>query len=134
MSVQENILFGKIVYGQAYAEEKVMDAIDETVSDIGMYRKIIATGLNYEVGVGGARLSAALRQGLVLCRCILKQPDLLIVNEATNALDEASEQRVIKVLREKQKGKSFVLVSGNNNRDDTFDQHICLDEGRLEKA
>ena len=134
LSVQENILFGKIVYGQAYAEEKVMDAIDETVSDIGMYRKIVATGLNYEVGVGGARLSAALRQGLVLCRCILKQPELLIVNEATNALDEVSEQRVIKVLREKQKGKSFVLVSGKNSRDDSFDQHICLDEGRLEKA
>jgi len=132
LSVQENILFGKVVYGQAYAEEKVMDAIDETVSDIGIYRKIIATGLDYEVGVGGARLGAALRQGLVLCRCLLKQPDVLILNEATNALDESSEQRIIEVLREKQKGKALVMVSGTNNRDETFDHHICLSEGRLE--
>jgi ABC-type bacteriocin/lantibiotic exporter with double-glycine peptidase domain len=134
LSVQENILFGKVVYGQAYAEEKVMDAIDETVSDIGIFRKIVATGLDYEVGVGGARLSAALRQGIVLCRCLLKQPDLLIINEATNALDEAAENRVIEILREKQKGKAFVLVSGNNHRDETFDQHICLSEGRLIEA
>ncbi len=131
LSVQENILFGKVVYGQAYAEEKVMTAIDETVSDIGIYRKIVATGLDYEVGVGGARLSAALRQGLVLCRCLLKQPDVLIVNEATNALDEAAEQRIIRVLREKQRGKSLVLVSGTNNRDESFDQHITMSEGRL---
>jgi len=131
LSVQENILFGKVVYGQAYAEEKVMDAIDETVRDIGIYRKIVATGLDYEVGVGGARLSAALRQGLVLCRCLLKQPDVLILNQATNALDDSAENRIIKVLREKQEGKSLVLVSGSNSKDDTFDQHIFLDEGRL---
>ena len=132
LSVQENILFGKIVYGQAYAEEKVMEAIDETVSSMGLYRKIASIGLDYEVGVGGARLSAALRQVLVLCRCILKQPELLILNEATNALDEGAEHRIIQLLREKQKGKSFVLVSGTNNRDDSFDRHICLSEGRLD--
>lgn len=131
LSVQENILFGKVVYGQAYAEDKVVDAIDETVRDIGIYRKIVATGLDYEVGVGGARLSAALRQGLVLCRCLIKRPDVLILNQATNAFDDSAEKRIIKVLREKQKGKSLVLVSGTNSMDDSFEQHIFLDEGRI---
>ena len=132
LSVQENILYGKIIYGQAYAEEKVISAINETVGDIGIYEKILATGLDYEVGVGGARLSPALRQGLILCRCILKQPQLLIVNEGTNALDEAAEKRTIQLLREKQSGKSFVLVSGANSLDESFDQHIFLKDGRIE--
>lgn len=131
LSVQENILFGKVVYGQAYAEEKVMDAIDATVSDIGIYRRILDTGLNYEVGVGGARLSASLRQALVLCRCLIKQPDVLIVNDAMNAMDEMAEQRIIKVLRKAQEGKSLVLVSGVTEKDESFDRHLYLHEGRL---
>ncbi len=131
LSVQENILFGKVVYGQAFAEEKVTDAIDTTVSDVGINRQIVAAGLDYEVGIGGARLSAALRQGLILVRCLLKQPDLLIIDNATSALDEEAERKVVQLLREKQSGKSFMLVSSNNDRDETFDQHISLDDGRL---
>lgn len=131
LSVQENILFGKVVYGQAFAEEKVTDAIDKTVIDIGINRKIIAAGLDYEVGVGGARLSAALRQGLILCRCLLRQPDLLIIDDATSALDEIAEHKVISLLRKKQAGKSFIMVSGNSDRDESFDHHISLSEGRL---
>ena len=110
----------------------MISAINETVGDIGIYEKILATGLDYEVGVGGARLSPALRQGLILCRCILKQPQLLIVNEGTNALGEAAEKRTIQLLREKQSGKSFVLVSGANSLDESFDQHIFLKDGRIE--
>jgi len=132
ISIQENILFGKIVYGQAYAEEKVIAVIDETVRSLGLYRKIVTQGLAYDVGVGGARLGPALRQGVVLCRCLLKRPDMLVVNGGTNALDEEAEDNVVSILREQQKGKSFVFVADSDNENTAFDHTIRLVDGRIQ--
>lgn len=132
ISIQENILFGKIVYGQAYAEEKVIAAIDETVRSLGLYRKIVTQGLAFDVGVGGARLGPALRQGIVLCRCLIKRPDLLIVNGGTNALDEEAEKNIVAILREQQQGKCFIFVADSDDGSHGFDRTIRLADGRIQ--
>ena len=57
ISVQDNILFGRLVYGQARAQSRVGELIRETVESLGLRHEIMEAGLEYEVGIGGSRLA-----------------------------------------------------------------------------
>lgn len=64
ISIQDNILFDKLAYGQANAQAKINKLIVNVVESLALRRDIIEAGLSYEVGVSGARLSATQRQKL----------------------------------------------------------------------
>lgn len=86
-SVQDNILFGKVAYGQAEGPETVGRLIDETLDELGLRRDIVAAGLEFQVGIGGSRLSGTQRQQIAIARALAKQPDILILNAATDGMD-----------------------------------------------
>ena len=52
-SLQDNILFGKIAYGQAQAAERISDLIGEVLADLGLRERVIEVGLQAQTGVGG---------------------------------------------------------------------------------
>jgi len=131
ISVQDNILFGKLAYGQANAQAKINDLISHIIEKLDLRNDIIDAGLDYEVGVGGARLSATQRQKLGLARCLIKQPDLLIVNEATSGLDTPAERRLIKRIRERMPSQGIFWVLGRAQLAESFHQVMVLDRGRL---
>jgi len=130
-SIQDNILFGKLVYGQAQAQAKVGQAIREVVEKLNLRRDIMATGLNYHVGIAGARLSLVQRQKLALARCLLKNPDILIVNEATGSFDAAVEARIMDRMIERLKGKGLIWVLGRIDRAVKFDRVIVMEDGEV---
>ncbi len=130
-TIQDNILFGKLVYGQALAQAKVGQAIREVVETLDLRRDIMAAGLNYHVGIAGARLSLVQRQKLALARCLLKNPDLLIVNEATGSFDAAVEARIMDRMIERLKGKGLVWVLGRVERAMKFDRVIVMEDGKV---
>src|SRR5213075_1045626 len=88
-TIQDNILFGKVAYGQAKASARVGQLIAEVLEELGLRPVVMEVGLEYSVGVGGGRLTGAQRQKLAIARNLVKRPDLLIVNDATGALDSA---------------------------------------------
>ena len=95
-SVEDNILFGKVVYGRAQAKEKIGKLIREVVNDCGLWSTILEVGLQHHTGIGGARLSGSQRQKLAIARAAIKQPDVFIISEATAALDGMSQKRIMK--------------------------------------
>ena len=95
-SVQDNILFGRVAYGQAHAKDKVGKLIEEVVNDCGLYTNILEVGLAHHAGLGGTKLSGSQRQKLAIARTCLKNPDILILSEATASLDGASQKRILK--------------------------------------
>ena len=131
ISVQDNILFGRLAYGQANAQAKINELISDIIEKLDLRNDIIDAGLNYEVGVGGARLSAAQRQKLGLARCLIKQPDLLIVNEGTSGLDTPAERRLIKRIRERMPGQGIFWVLARAQLAENFDQVMVMDRGKL---
>ena len=131
ISIQDNILFGKLAYGQAHAQQKINSLIADVVESLGLRNQIIEAGLRYEVGVAGGRLSAIQRQKLGLARALLKAPDLLIVNEALSSLDTASERRLIGNVRQKMENRGILWMLGRVQLAEQFDAVIVMERGKL---
>ena len=94
-SLGDNILLGRIVHGAGGTARQVDRLIGEIVVELGIGPAITEAGLDFDVGVAGARLTALQRQKLALARGILKDPDILVLVDATAGLDAESESRVI---------------------------------------
>jgi putative ABC transport system ATP-binding protein len=132
-SVQDNILFGKIAYGEADAPVRVPAVLAEVVDALSLRQTIIDVGLDYNVGTGGSRLSFAERQKTGIARAVLKRPDLLILNEATSALDGQAQSRVTKGLREEFAGRGIIWVLHRASLVRNFDRVLVLSGGKLEE-
>ncbi|MEM1316636.1 MAG: ABC transporter transmembrane domain-containing protein [Pseudomonadota bacterium] len=95
-SVQDNILFGRIAQGVQNAKEQVQEAITDLLREMGLEEEIFSIGLQFDIGTGGKRLSEGQRQRIILARGLLKGADLLIVNRGLNALDQRTQERLVK--------------------------------------
>ncbi|MEM7294316.1 MAG: ATP-binding cassette domain-containing protein, partial [Pseudomonadota bacterium] len=131
ISIQDNILFGKLVYGQANAQSRINELISEVVDELGLRGEIVEAGLAYEVGVGGARLSSAQRQKLGVARCLLKNPDLLVVNEALSGLDTAAERRIIERICAQMSGQGIFWVLARVKLAELFGNVMVIERGKL---
>ena len=131
ISIQDNILFGKLAYGQAHAQQKINSLIADVVNSLGLRKDIIQAGLNYDVGVAGGRLSSTQRQKLGVARALLKAPDLLIINEALAGLDTASERRLIVNIRKRMESRGILWILGRVQLAEQFDNVMVLERGKL---
>jgi ABC-type multidrug transport system fused ATPase/permease subunit len=88
-------------------------------------------GFDSWVGERGLNLSGGQRQRIGLARALICDPDLLILDEATNALDSALEQTVRDGLRDALAGRTLVVITHRLSALGGVDHLICLDEGRV---
>jgi putative ABC transport system ATP-binding protein len=130
-SVQDNILFGKIAFGEGEAPTRIPAVLAEVVDALDLRQTIIAVGLDYNVGPGGSRLAAAQREKAALARALLKRPDLLILNEATSALEGAAQAAVTAGLREECAGRGLVWVLHRASQARHFDRILVMSNGKL---
>src|SRR3546814_859004 len=84
-SVQDNVLFGKVAYGQADAPARVGTVIAEVLEALDLRNTVIAVGLDFQVGIGGSRLTAAQRPKTGLTRGLLRRPGILVFKDAAGA-------------------------------------------------
>jgi len=131
ISVQDNILFGKLAYGQAHAQQKLNVLIADVVAGLDLRNEIIEAGLKYDVGVAGGRLSAVQRQKLALARALLKMPDLLVINQALAGLDPASERRLIENVRNAMNDRGILWVLGRVQLAEQFDVVMVMEGGKI---
>ncbi|MEO3427883.1 ATP-binding cassette domain-containing protein [Pelagibius sp. CAU 1746] len=130
-SLQDNILFGRLAFGQAGAEQIIGDTLAEVLDDLGLRETVIEAGLDYNVGLGGVRLSAIQRQKLALARALLKRPDLLIINEAAAAMDGAGQHRLVERLLDLRQGQGVIWVLHRPELASLFDTILVMRDGRL---
>jgi putative ABC transport system ATP-binding protein len=130
-TIQDNILFGKVAYGVARAEARVGRLVAETLDARGLRNGVLEVGLDFQVGVAGARLSGAQRQKLALARALAKRPALLIINEATQALDAGTQARVMDGVFAAAGDCLLAWVLSADAPIDRFDRVLVFSEGRL---
>jgi putative ABC transport system ATP-binding protein len=130
-TLQDNILFGKIVTGQAGAVERITKLVRELLDELGLRPMVVRNGLDFQVGVGGARLQAADRQKVAMVRALLKRPALLVLDQAAAMLDPASQLRVVEGVLRERKGQGVVWVLSRPEYADRFGVVLVMESGRL---
>ena len=130
-NIQDNIIFGGIVFGRPEATERVSALITEVINELGLRDTVVEIGLNYEVGVSGSRLSSGQRQKLSIARSVLKRPDILFLAEATVALDTASQGLIMRNLLEEFADRGLVWVLHKPDLARDFDHVLVMRSGKI---
>ena len=131
ISIQDNILFGRLAYGKPRAAVTIGALIEEVVENLDLRHPIMERGLDYSIGIGGARLTAAQRQKLAIARSVLKRPDVLVLDEATAILDGSSQSAVMRNLLEEFQGRALIWLVHRASLGKEFDQTVILERGRF---
>lgn len=133
-SIQDNVLFGKIVYGQAQAQQRISELLAGVIDELDLRDRVIEVGVRAECGIGGGRLSAAQRQKLGLARALLKRPDILVLDDATALLDNAEQAALLDSVLEERRGRTLIWAMQSEDAVDRFDRVLRLEAGRLVEA
>ena len=130
-SLQDNILLGKLVYGQAEGGKRIGALIADTLDKLGLRGAVLEAGLEFQVGVGGARLSTGQRQKVGIARALLKQSEMIVLNESTSALDPSAQDRLAENILNARDRRGVVWIVNRVGMTSRFDRVIVLDDGRL---
>ena len=130
-TVQDNVLFGKVAYGQAQAAEKIGRLISEVIDARGLRPVVMEVGLDHQAGIAGSRLSGAQRQKLAIARAVMKAPDVLIVSEATAVLESASQNRILDNVLTAFEGRGVIWSLHRASLAERFDRVLVMKSGRV---
>lgn len=130
-TIQDNILFGKVRYGQAGSQERVQALIAEVVDELELRTAIVEVGLDMSAGIAGSRLNSVQQQKLGLARALLKAPEVLILNEATARLDGPAQQRLADGIRARMKGRGLIWSPHRPGMARDFDEVIVIRDGKV---
>ena len=127
----DNILFGRVVYGQAQAENRIRTLLTEVMSELHLRDSVIEVGLDYNVGVAGRRLPATQRQKLGIARALIKRPQFLVVNEAVAVFDGRTQDRMRDNILAAADGRGVFWIANRPNQAEPFDQIVVMQAGRI---
>ncbi|WP_419786545.1 ABC transporter transmembrane domain-containing protein [Pseudodesulfovibrio sp.] len=132
LNIQDNILFGRVRTESPGAEEEIYHRIMQALIMQGALEPVAEMGMAFEVGSMGDRLSGGQRQKIALARTFLKAPAILILDEATAALDNKSQARVQNIITNNMKGVSTVLaVIHRLDMLPYYDKVVVLKSGKI---
>ena len=124
-TIFNNIAFGK---QDATAEE-----VEAAARIAGAHEFILGKEQGYQTCIGdrGVRLSGGQRQRISIARAILKNPPILILDEATASLDTESERSVQEALEKLMRGRTTIAIAHRLSTIRNADEIIVMDEGRI---
>ncbi|MDS7598004.1 ABC transporter ATP-binding protein [Agrobacterium tumefaciens] len=134
-SLLDNILFGKISYRYTDASRRITKIVADVMRKRGVYERVLAVGLDFNLGAGGKRLGPLQRQKLNLARALMRKSDYYIFNRPLPGLDhrlqEEIVERVITFLKQNNSNPSIVWVLSNATLSRMFDRVIVVHQGSI---
>ncbi|MBG9795607.1 multidrug ABC transporter ATP-binding protein [Paenibacillus dendritiformis] len=124
-TVKQNILFGRSGAG----DDDVMNAI-ETASFTHDVPTLVH-GVETLVGERGVALSGGQKQRVSLARAFIKDPEILILDDALSAVDARTEANIISNIREQRAGKTTLITTHRLSAVEHADWIIVLDDGKI---
>jgi ATP-binding cassette subfamily B protein/subfamily B ATP-binding cassette protein MsbA len=133
---QEILLFNdsvanNIAYGAPDASESVIEAASRKAHAHAFIIEKLPHGYQTLVGPGGNRLSGGQRQRIALARAILRDPEILILDEATSQIDVESEQLIHNVLETFTRDRTTILITHRPSTISLADRVVVMDQGLI---
>lgn len=123
-TIKENLVFG-----EKMLEEQMLSALREV--QLSYLAENLEEGLDTEIGEKGTCLSGGEKQRLALARLWFEDSELVILDEATSAMDNLTEENVMKAVLQKLKDKTVIAIAHRLNSIAGFDRIILFRNGRI---
>jgi ATP-binding cassette, subfamily B, bacterial len=121
-TVRDNVT----LFDDEHSDESVVDALER----VGL-GALAASGIDRELGAAGAGLSAGEAQLLALARVWLRDPDLLVLDEATARVDPDTERRIEAAVVELMRGRTTLVIAHRLSTLKSVDEIVVFDRGRI---
>lgn len=124
-SIAENVRFGR----SDASDEDVREILDLAglTDDLGAFPE----GIHTVIGERGVTLSGGQKQRTAIARAIVRNPAIMILDDALSAVDTHTEERILGSLRKLREGRTVVIVSHRISSVKDADEIVVLDEGRV---
>ena len=124
-SIRENMQWGK----RDASDEEIYRAL--TIAQAKDFVVEKGEGLDFIIEAGGKNLSGGQRQRLTIARAVVKDPQILILDDSASALDFATDARLRKAIKEETKDMTVFLVSQRASTIRNADRIVVLDDGQM---
>ncbi len=123
-TIKENLVFEKKVL-----QKQMLNALNKV--QLSYFVENLAEGLDTEIGEKGTCLSGGEKQRLALARLWFEDSELVILDEATSAMDNLTEENVMKAVMQKLKEKTVIAIAHRLNSIAGFDRIILFRDGKI---
>ncbi|MCL4768213.1 MAG: ABC transporter ATP-binding protein [Hyphomicrobiaceae bacterium] len=130
-SIRDNLLFGRLAFDLPDAEGKVWQLMREVLDASGLEQAVHAIGLGYDVGPAGKQLDQRQRSAIDLARCLIKCPDVLVMDGLLSAYDPAEGREVLAAVRCAMHGRTLVASLPDGFETTGFDQVLTFQGPRV---
>jgi subfamily B ATP-binding cassette protein MsbA len=124
-TMRENIAYGR----PGATDSEIVTAAQQASAH--EFIQALPSGYDTLVGDQGTRLSSGQQQRIAIARAIVREPEILILDEATSTLDSLSEQAIKDSLATFQQGRTVIIVAHRLSTVELADRILVLDAGRL---
>ena len=124
-TIGDNISYGKV----GATEEEIKNAAKLAAAD--RFIEALPNGIHTKVGERGVKLSGGQKQRIAIARVFLKDPKVVIFDEATSSLDTQTERKIQQTLNRLSKGRTTIIIAHRLSTVRNADRIIVLDRGSI---
>jgi len=135
---QDAFLFSdSIAHNVAFGEDQLdIDRVKFITEKSAVYDDIMGLPEQFETVIGerGVTLSGGQKQRIALARALIKEPDIIVLDDCLSAVDTTTEQTILGYLNEALNDKTAIIITHRIYKHLEFDKVIVLDEGQIIEA
>ncbi|HEY8444507.1 MAG TPA: ABC transporter ATP-binding protein, partial [Bacilli bacterium] len=132
---QDNFLFSDTIKNNIgfYSKEINEEEIVEAAKNADVDENISAFSLGYDTILGerGVTVSGGQKQRISIARALIKDAQILILDDSVSAVDTKTEEKILHNLRQIRKGKTTILIAHRISTIQSLDKIILIDEGKI---